>query len=194
MSVVRPESLSRVTRLVGDIAVSISGQRAILYRYLGDEELQNLPETEAIYEDLDLADRQESDSDIWDGPFETELAINWPDGIIVTNDNQLDLSQREEEGDSFEATPKFSDFVTRKSYFKVLYRAVSNKQAQFSEDPYGSNAETNIIVRLEAVEQLSAGQHTEGGRNIRLTLKTDGERLAPFDTALDDDTSYLING
>jgi hypothetical protein len=193
MSQVRPGVISRVSRLVSDIAVNISGQRAVLYRYLGDEELQNLPDTESIYEDVDLADKGESDSPIFDGPFNTELAVNWPDERIITNEDELDLSRRSEEIDPFEATPKFEDFVTRKSYFKVLYRAVSHKQANFSGDPYGESGEAQIVVRLEVVDSSSFGQHTEGGNTVKLSLKTDNDRLAEFDNNLDDDAQYLFN-
>lgn len=198
MSDIRPAGFQRALRQVHDFKVDNAGQRAVLYRYRGDGSDLDLPDEEQIYNDAGLADEQSGTESQFSNAItsidgdDLNIGVEWPDNLIVTNDGVLELSDREDTVNSFRITVPFNVWVPRKSYFKVLYRAVDiSNLSEWATSPYLEASETGIVTRLEVVEMETEGKDTESSRTYSATLKTDDKRLADGDTALDDHLSYL---
>lgn len=192
MSIIYPPSVSRVIRLVNDQAVvEPAGQKCILYRFEGWEELEdagNVSEAEALrneVRELHRDSEEDPEGRIYSEPIETKVYIDWQKSRKILGKRKYDGDYNAEnpithfEGDvPLEARFFFDDFVTRNSYIKTPVM-IPNQQ-----DNYDQQSEKLGIDRLQVSSLTIQGQENVSALNYNLTIHRGREKLADSDTDL----------
>jgi hypothetical protein len=182
MSDFLPNKVIRKYREMQDEIIGFTGQPAVFYRYEGTVSNQSTAPNPAqeFLEDNNMT----STRNIFADPVDTNIKVNWPSGLKITRNGQVNIEEEEE----IVARIPFKLHPTIQSYLKTPLTTALDPE-NIDEDVYSDLGETDLVIRLEVVDLGTEAEDNTANAEAICEIKRTPDNLHPNDNdPLDDVT------